>query len=178
MITLYKYLEESLLDDLDDLENDVDNTVAKAGTIGSDYKITWIEDWIGAHKLDRKKLKELGSKSVWNQTDFNSHRTHSPKPPTKAEILLCNIILSLNKSALECGDYTDVKQNNDIYNTLDILFQKHFKELHKSALHFSKDAKKETFSVNIEKSMLVGYVYIRIEIGSSGHYINICLKKK
>ena len=173
-----KLNETSLLDDFDDLEANSNDAVAKSLSIGSEYKIAWTEDWIGIQKLDKKKLKELSLKSIWGQTIFNSHRGHTVKKPTKSETLLCNIILSLDKSSLVEGEYYDVKQNNSIYNTFDILTQKHFKELHKSAQHFNKDAKKETFKVHIRRSAVVGYININIEIGSSGHFINICLRKK
>lgn len=183
MTSLNEYLKESLLDDLDDLENDSDNAVAKAESIGTEWSITYIEDhMVVTQKLDRKKLKELAAKSPYNQTKFTAYKGpykgQSKKTSCKSESMLCNIILSLDKSSMVDGEYTDAKQNNDIYNTFDVLTQDHFTRLHKLALHFSKDAKRETFSVTIEKSLIVGYKYIIVDVGDSGHYVKICLKKK
>lgn len=179
MITLYNYLQESLLDDLDDLENDSDDAVAKAESIGTEWSIAYIEDYIVVtQKLDKKKLKELAAKSPYNQTKFVAYKGHIKKASNKSEAMLCNIILSLDKSSMVDGEYTDAKQNNDIYDTFDALTQDHFTRLHKSALYFSKDAKRETFSVTIEKSLIVGYKYITVDVGDSGHYVKICLKKK
>lgn len=179
MITFYNYLQESLLDDLDDLENDSDDAVAKAESIGTEWSIAYIEDYIVVtQKLDKKKLKELAAKSPYNQTKFVAYKGHIKKASNKSEAMLCNIILSLDKSSMVDGEYTDAKQNNDIYDTFDALTQDHFTRLHKSALYFSKDAKRETFSVTIEKSLIVGYKYITVDVGDSGHYVKICLKKK
>lgn len=180
MKNLQEYIKESLLDDLDDLENDSDNAVANASTIGTEWSIAYIKDYIVVtQKLDKKKLKELAAKSAYNQTKFTAYnKDHVRKVSNKSEDMLCNIILNLNKLSLVDGEYTNAKQNNDIYDTFNILTKRHFDELHKSALYFSKDAKRETFSVSIEKSFVVGFKYITVEVGDSGHYVKICLKRK
>lgn len=179
MKTLYESLKESLLDDLDDLENYSDNAVAKAGSIGTEWSIAYIEDYIVVtQKFDKKKLKELAAKTPYNQTKFIAYKGHIKKASNKSEAMLCNIILGLDKSSLVDGEYTDTKQNNDIYDTFDVLTQDNFTRLHKLALHFSKDAKRETFSVTIKNSLIAGYKYITVDISDSGHYVKICLKRK
>ena len=179
MTSLQEYIEESLLDDLDDLENDSDNAVAVAGSIGTEWSIVYIEDYmVVTQKLDRKKLKELAAKTPYNQTGFTAYKGHIRKTPNKSETMLCNIILGLDKSSLVDGEYTDAKQNNDIYDTFDTLTQDHFTRLHKLALYFSKDAELETFLVTVEKSRIAERKYIIVDVGDNGHYVKICLKRK
>jgi hypothetical protein len=131
MTSLIEYIEESLLDDLGDLEVSSDTNVEKLQTIGNDYKIDSITDTRGDlfDLLNKSVLKK--SKNIWDRRDFwmiKPHKvyTHSGRmlKPHKICVQLANAILSLDKDCLQEGK---LDNNNDMYKLFYTLFEKWIK---------------------------------------------------
>ena len=110
MKTLNIYLQESLLDDFDDLEKGTDLTVERQNTIGSEYEISYFIDYNLMIKLDKKLFKS--SKNCWNETNFKMYSGFTEKKikPNKSDIQFANIILSQDKELLRY----DLNKNNNI----------------------------------------------------------------
>ena len=70
MKTLQKYIKESLLDDINDLEQKSDYTIKKIQSIGDEYVIGSINDTYGDlfDFLDKSILKKV--KNIWDHRDF------------------------------------------------------------------------------------------------------------
>ena len=96
MKNLNTYLQESLLDDFDDLENDATKNVYKQNTIGKKYKINKVYCGGDFSKLkthfDIKKLKQLHSKyAVWESDNFDVKKRKDGSIATKNKSII-NIV--------------------------------------------------------------------------------------
>ena len=168
-------LEESLLDDFDDLESTSDDNVSKSLSIGSEWEIASTDDFQVVDKMDKRTLKKYST--CWDQTNFKAfrgYRNRSLKKPNKTEIAIANIVLSLSKESLLVED---PKPGNELYDFFQNIMQKHFDEVHKSSLYFNPNVEKGKVSMYCEKSMVKGYYYIHVMIGG-GYSFEISLKKK
>lgn len=178
MKTLIEYIEESLLDNIDDLELNSDDNVSKSLSIGSEWEISSTDDFCVVDKIDKSKLKKYPA--IWDQTKFRairgySSRSSSPKP-NKTEQLIGNIFLSLDKNAL-VYDNNSYKPGNIIYDFFQDLMQKHFDALYKSDLHFNPQVEKRKVSIFIDGASNKHVFYISVLIGG-GYSFEITLKKK
>lgn len=109
-----KTLYESLLDDLDELENDATKNVYKQNTIGKKYKIDKVYCGGDFSKLkthfDIKKLKQLHSKyAVWESDNFDVKKRKDGSIATKNKSIInivklfADIVLSVDESNLTVG---------------------------------------------------------------------------
>lgn len=173
MKNLIKYLEESLLDDFDDLEKDSDDNVIKANSIGSKWEIAYIENASIIEKIEKRKLKNY--KTPWNQTNFNSFKsTRSITKPNKTEIIIGNIILGMNLNSMieneYGGDFGDPGAGNEIFDFFQDILRKDYESTHKFRSN-------EFITLDCSKSRIAGRFYISMEyVNGSG--LRICLKKK
>lgn len=169
-------LEESLLDNLDDLENDSDETVSKINTIGYDWDMESTDDFGTVEKMSEKELKKYPK--VWDTTQFKSHRGYINrkinKKPNKKEQAVGDIILGLDKNAL---NDPDPKPGNELYDFFQSILQKHFDDIYKSSLHFNKDVKKGHVGLTIVGPTATDNIYISVYPGS-GYSFEVKLKRK
>ena len=114
MKTLNIYLQESLLDDFDDLEKGTDLTVARKGTIGELYDVNRIEDWGMLKRIDNSKLKKYPCYWDHNYNDVRVERVSKISKfdkPSSNEVDLINTLLSFDIDDIELGEY---RQKNKI----------------------------------------------------------------
>ena len=126
MKTLNNYLNESLLDDLDDLDNNSDLAVKRSFTIGDEYEVSYMEDAHMINIIDKNLLKTIPT--CWDDDDFWSYRNMviTKHKPNQSEIKLANILLSSNKDLLKYT--TNIPKNNDFYININKLYEKHIKK--------------------------------------------------
>jgi hypothetical protein len=128
MITLQQYIKESLLDDLDELENDATKNVYKQNTIGKKYKIDKVYCGGDFSKLkthfDIKKLKQLHSKyAVWESDKFDVKKRIDGSIATKNKSIInivklfADIVLSVDETNLTVGGRTP-GVSDDLVNIL------------------------------------------------------------
>ena len=174
MKDLELYIKESLLDDIEDLEAKSDNNVSKSLSIGSEWEIASTDDFQVVSKMDKRALKKYPT--IWDQSNFKAfrgYRTRSVKSPNKTEIQIANIVLSLNKEALEKNE----GPGNELYDFFQNVMQKHFDTLYKLDLQFNPQVEKGKVSMYCEKSMVKGYYHIHVMIGGGYNFV-ISLKRK
>ena len=167
MKTLQEYIEESLLDNFDDLEKDSDEIVSKINTIGYKWKVTYISDDYLVSKADPSVLNKYNQ--VWNSDDFNVSRKNSMHfiSPNAAELKLINVLLSLDKNAFNEDDNKELKKGNCLYDFFQDILNHHLKN------RFYKKV-----IVIVSKSKYSpGYLYIDVYI-KGGSKLQIHLKKK
>lgn len=114
MQSICEYIKESLLDDFSDLEKSSDRVVSKNQTIGMKYELDSIYINPSANKIlnlfDKKKLKEYCKKLYWSDIEpavYNERgilNRISNKSRLDIISYLCNIILSISRTALD-SDY-------------------------------------------------------------------------
>ena len=175
MKNLQEYIEESLLDDFDDLEAKSDDNVSKSLSIGSEWEIASTDDFQVVSKMDKRALKKYSV--VWNQSDFKAfrgYRNRSVKKPNKTEIQIANIVLSLDKESLLDED---PKPGNKLYDFFQDTMQKHFDTLYKLDLQFNPQVEKGKVSMLCAKSMVKGYYRLHVFI-DSGYGFEISLRRK
>ena len=116
MKDLQEYIKESLLDDLDDLENDSDNMVKASKSLGKKYKVQWvavegIDDLL--NNLNKDKLNSLNTlyKEDFKITDKYQDPLPSNTPTEDVRKLVQSIMdlsavgnwkNALNKHLKEC----------------------------------------------------------------------------
>ena len=130
MKNLQEYIEESLLDDFDDLENDAAKNVYKHNAIGKKYKVDRI--YCGGDfsefksQFDIKKLKQLHRKyAVWESDGFDIKKRITMarstviknKSMTNIVKLFADIILSVDETNLAI-DFSKSKISDDLVNIL------------------------------------------------------------
>ena len=128
MKSLEQYIKESLLDDIDDLENDATKNVHKQDTIGKGYEIddaVFGGSFAKFKKLfDIKKLKQIHSEyALWKSNDFvvkkmvNGKTNITNQSAIDIIKLFADIVLSINKSNLN-ADFFKTMHSKDLVNIL------------------------------------------------------------
>lgn len=113
-------LDESLLDNMDDLENKSDIIIKRQNTIGAKYKVVLIED--RDMKLDHINKTELKKYSLlWDQDWCSVTNKYGLKHVTDEYVLmLVNTLLSFNIKSLDLGEYL---KSNEIFKYFNSLFK-------------------------------------------------------
>lgn len=121
MISLQEYIEESLLDNIDELETSFDKNIDKQRSIGMGHEID-VACCLGRFSqfkslFDIKKLKQIHKEyAVWESNDFNIRKylngkqLITSKDTVDVVKMFADIVLSINKDNL----------NDDFYHTKDI----------------------------------------------------------
>ena len=146
-------LYESLLDDLDDLDNNSDLAVKRSLTIGGEYEVSYMDDANMINIIDKNLLKT--TPTYWDDDDFRVYRSlvMSKCKPNQSEIKLANILLSSSKDLLKYT--TNIPKNNDFYINISKLYEKHIKEL--GPLNI-KVIKGNNYRYLVQISLIAGYV--------------------
>ena len=120
MKNLQEYVKESLLDNMDDLENKSDIIIKRQNTIGAKYKVTLIED--RDMKLDHINKTELKKYLLlWDQKWCSVSNKYGLKHVTDEYVLmLVNTLLSFNIKSLALGKYL---KSNEIFKYFNSLFK-------------------------------------------------------
>ena len=168
MKNLQEYIEESLLDDEDDLLSASDEVVSKLNTIGSKYNIFYIEDYELVDKIDKSKLKNYTT--PYNYPKFDAYKNKRLKKSNKIEATICNILLGMKLDSMDeeeyGGDYGVDGSGNEIYEFFQDIFEKHMNK-----------NKFEILCVSCQRSRIGGRFFIIVELGQAS-YIKICLREK
>jgi hypothetical protein len=126
MKTLNIYLQESLLDDLDGLENKSDIIIKRQNTIGAKYKVILIEDRdIKLDHINKTELKKYPL--LWDQDWCSASNKYGLKYITDEYVLmLVNTLLSFNIKSLALGEYL---KSNEIFKYFNSLFKNNIVEV-------------------------------------------------
>lgn len=126
-------LKESLLDDLEDLEKESDKNVDKVNSIGSEYKVSYVENYGLIDKFEKRKMKNY--QTPWNQNDVNSFKHNRLMKANKTETMLCNIILGMPLSSMKentyGGDHGESGLENEIFSFFQDILRKDYESTHK-----------------------------------------------
>ena len=129
-----KTLYESLLDDLDGLENKSDIIIKRQNTIGAKYKVILIEDRdikliedrdIKLDHINKTELKKYPL--LWDQDWCSVSNKYGLKYITDEYVLmLVNTLLSFNIKSLALGEYL---KSNEIFKYFNSLFKNNIVEV-------------------------------------------------
>ena len=98
MKSLEQYIEESLLDDIDDLEKDADDIVDKKSSFGGEYYVNYVMVYnLGStlKELDKTTLKKLTPKYKDEYKIYNQKGDVAKNPNTKYIDTLVRCIMDL-----------------------------------------------------------------------------------
>lgn len=172
MKSFAEYIKESLLDDIEDLEKESDKNVDKANSIGSEYKVSYVENHGLIDKFEKRKMKTY--QTLWDQNDINSFKHNRLMKANKTEIMLCNIILGMPLDSMReneyGGDFGESGTGNEIFDLFQDILRKDYESTHKFR-------SREFITLECSKSRIAGRFYITISY-VDGLGLTICLKQK
>lgn len=168
MKTLNIYLQESLLDDFDDLEKSTDKRVEELSYIGGQYNVRYIEeehsflDNFSVRLLNKLKFKYEGSNSylLW--------KGHITRKPSKGYRCIVNLILNTNISLLT----EDPKKSDEVEVRNELI-----KKLY-SCSYLADD--KDFLQIDVFRSRLASFAswYVNIYNEQDQSVLKISLLKK
>ena len=113
MQSIREYIKESLLDDLDVLDNSSELAINRSQTIGNDYNLKYVY-MVGptryfCNTFDKRKIKKYTENLYWKNQEICVYDSgmHIIENKSVEEMLgyICNIILSGDKTKLTDKEY-------------------------------------------------------------------------
>lgn len=113
MQSIYEYIKESLLDDLDVLDNSSELAINRSQTIGNDYNLKYVY-MVGptryfCNTFDKRKTKKYTEKLYWGNEEIYVYDSgmHIIENKSIIEMMgyICNIILSGDKNKIMDKEY-------------------------------------------------------------------------